>query len=189
MDAPTCPGAQVFVVVSQVPDQVGQLAAARRPVVGDAGDAAQRVVGLGAGGVHLTDDRVFGPFDGRQGVHRGTHTGSAELHAYRSQFTRRVGKAQFGCLGEQFDDVVESSVVNGGRVEVNQVGQRQPVRYRDRGLAGHARPLLRRMSNMQRKRVCPVCCIQTRTGDSSSVGSGVSVGSVVTVTVGLGTSP
>jgi hypothetical protein len=45
------------------------------------------------------------------------------------------------------------------------------------------------MSNMQRKRDCPVCCIQTRTGDSSSAGSGVSVGSVVTVTVGLGTSP
>jgi len=54
---------------------------------------------------------------------------------------------------------------------------------------GHARPLLRRMSNMHRRRDCPVCCMQTRTGDSSSVGSGVSVGSVVTVTVGLGTSP
>ncbi|MDT7755653.1 MAG: hypothetical protein QOH27_1551, partial [Mycobacterium sp.] len=31
--------------------------------------------------------------------------------------------------------------------------------------------------------------MQTRTGDSSSVGKGVSVASVVTVTVGLGTSP
>ncbi|MDT5390559.1 MAG: hypothetical protein QOE04_4200, partial [Mycobacterium sp.] len=42
---------------------------------------------------------------------------------------------------------------------------------------------------MHRRRDCPVCCMQTRTGDSSSVGMGVSVASVVTVTVGLGTSP
>ena len=31
--------------------------------------------------------------------------------------------------------------------------------------------------------------MHTRTGDSSSMGNGSSVGSVVTVTVGLGTSP
>jgi hypothetical protein len=37
------------------------------------------------------------------------------------------------------------------------------------------------MDSQHCSRVFPVCCIHTRIGDSSSVGSGVSVASVVTV--------
>jgi hypothetical protein len=35
---------------------------------------------------------------------------------------------QFGCLGEQFHHIVESAVVDRGRVQMHQIGQCQPVR-------------------------------------------------------------
>ena len=49
--------------------------------------------------------------------------------------------------------------------------------------------LLARIASRHSRRVWPVSCIQTRTGVSSSTGSGSSVTSVVTVTVGAGISP
>jgi hypothetical protein len=35
---------------------------------------------------------------------------------------------QFGCLGEQFDHVVEATVVDGSRIQMHQIGQCQAVR-------------------------------------------------------------
>ncbi len=66
----------------------------------DARDAAQRVVGILACGVHLADDRVFGPVDGGQCGHRGADPIAAVVMAHRLQRSRRVGQPQFGCLGE-----------------------------------------------------------------------------------------
>jgi hypothetical protein len=52
----------------------------------------------------------------------------------------------------------------------------------------HGSPrLLRRIISRHASRVLPVCCVHTRTGDSSSIGNGSSVGAAVTV--GLGTGP
>jgi hypothetical protein len=53
----------VFVVVAQVPHHIGDTALGPAPVVGDTGDAAQRVSEVGGRGVHLTDDRVLGALD------------------------------------------------------------------------------------------------------------------------------
>ena len=54
----------------------------------------------------------------------------------------------------------------------------------DGELHGTGRPLLRRMSSQHRSRDMPGLLHADRTGDSSSVGSGASVGSVVTVGLG-----
>jgi len=182
VDAPSRLRAQVLVVVAQVPDQIVHLITRPGPVVGDGRDAAERIVGLGHVRVHLADDRVLGALH-HQGGHGGADAGAALQHAYRLERSRWIGQAQFGCLGEQFHDVVETAVIDRGGVEVNQVRQRQTIG----GGQGHGNPLLRRMSSRHCLRVCPVCCMHTRTGDSSAVGSGSSVASVVTV--GLGTVP
>jgi hypothetical protein len=182
VDAPSRLRPQVLVVVAQVPDEIGHLITRPRPVVRDGRDPSQCVVGLGHVGVHLADDRVFGALD-HQRRHGGADAVAAAQRPHRLKRARWIRQAQLGCLGEQFDHVVESAVVDGGRVQVNQIGQCQTVR----GRQGHGNPLLRRMSSRHCLRVWPVCCMHTRTGDSSSVGNGSSVGSVVTV--GLGTSP
>jgi hypothetical protein len=182
VDAPSRLRPQVLVVVAQVPDEIGHPITRPRPVVRDGRDPSQCVIGLGHVGVHLADDRVFGALD-HQGRHGGADAVAAAQRPHRLKRSWRIGQAQFGCLGEQFDHVVESAVVNGGRVEVNQIGQCQTVG----GRQGHGNPLLRRMSSRHCLRVWPVCCMHTRTGDSSAMGKGSSVASVVTV--GLGTSP
>ncbi|KUI13920.1 hypothetical protein AU191_12690 [Mycolicibacterium acapulense] len=61
MDSPSGPCPQILVVIAQMPHQIRRLTVADRPVVGDARDAAECVVGFVGRGVHLADDRVFGP--------------------------------------------------------------------------------------------------------------------------------
>jgi hypothetical protein len=89
VDAPSGPRTQIFVVVTQVPHQVGDSALAGatldRPVVGDAGDATQRVVRFVTGGVHLADDGVFGAGHPGQGRQRRAHAVPAVVAAHRLQ--------------------------------------------------------------------------------------------------------
>ena len=59
VDAPSGRRAHVLVVVTQMPHQVGDLSVALGPVVGDTGNAAQRVVAVVGGRVDLTDDGVL----------------------------------------------------------------------------------------------------------------------------------
>ena len=75
-----------------------------------------------------------------------------------------------------------------GQRPPSRLGRRSPRPRREQycELHGAGRPLHSRMDSQHCRRVMPVCCMHTRTGDSS-VGSGVSVGPVVTV--GLGMSP
>jgi hypothetical protein len=110
-----------------VPHQVGQLTVAPRPVVRDARDAAQSVVRFGCCGVHLADDLVLGPLDTGQCVHRGAHAVFTALHAHRLEFAGRIGQPQFCCVGEQLDDVTEATVVHGSGIQMNQIGEGQPV--------------------------------------------------------------
>jgi hypothetical protein len=70
VDTPAGPRPHVLVVVSQVPDEIGDLIACDRPVMSDARDAAQRVVGIVTRGIHLADDRVLGAGHPRQRRHR-----------------------------------------------------------------------------------------------------------------------
>src|ERR1700758_1110455 len=58
-ESPSGIGANVFIVVTQMPRDVGQLIVARGPVMGDARHAAVGAVGFGR--VNLADDRVLGP--------------------------------------------------------------------------------------------------------------------------------
>jgi len=61
-------------------------------VVGNAGDAAKRVVLFRRRGVHLADDRMLGPFYTRQGLHRAAHARSTAVLAHWFEFARRVGE-------------------------------------------------------------------------------------------------
>ena len=136
MDAPAGLGAQIFVVVAQMPDQVRDSPASGRcpqfigeaPMMGDTGNAAQRVIGVRSGGVDLADDRVFGAVDSGKRAQRRAHAVVAPVPVDGLKESRRVGQPQFGGLGEQFDDLAESAVIDRGGVDVYQVGQRQPVR-------------------------------------------------------------
>jgi len=101
-------------------------------MVSDAGDAAQRVVRFGALGIHLADDRVFGTVDGGERRHRSRDAVATAMYGDGIECTRRVGESQFRCLGEQFDDVVESTVIDCGGVQVDEIGQREPVGGRQR---------------------------------------------------------
>ncbi len=82
---------EIFVVIAQMPDQVRDLPVGDGPMVSNARDAAQCIVGVVPGGVHLADDRVFGPGDGGQRSHRGAHTVAAVVVPHRLQCSRRVG--------------------------------------------------------------------------------------------------
>jgi hypothetical protein len=91
VDPPARPRAQVLVVVAQVPHQVGDLPAGDGPVVSDACDPAQRIVGVVAGGIHLTNDGVFGSgYRGQRG-HRLPHPLAAVVMAHRLKRSGRVG--------------------------------------------------------------------------------------------------
>jgi hypothetical protein len=144
VNPPAGTGPQVFVVVAQVPHQIGHAVAGDRPVVRDAGDATQRVVGVVALRIHLADDRVFGAVHRRQRGHRRAYAVAPVLPAYRLERPRWVGQPQFGCLGEQFEHVVEASVVDRRCVQVDEVGERQPVGRGEDHSGG--RPLLSRMA-------------------------------------------
>jgi hypothetical protein len=95
--------------------------------MGDGRDPAQRVIGFGSGGVHLTDDLVLGAGHVGQWRQCRQHPVAAVPVAHRLQLARRFREAQFGCLGEQFGYIAEPSVVHRGRIQVHQVGQGQPV--------------------------------------------------------------
>jgi hypothetical protein len=69
VDTPAGPRAQVLVVVAQVPDEVRRLGTAHTEMMCDARDPAQCVVGVGAGGIDLADDRMLGAGDFRQRCH------------------------------------------------------------------------------------------------------------------------
>jgi hypothetical protein len=125
MNPPSGRRPQVFVVVPQMPDQIGDLISCNGPVVRDAGDPAQRVVGTLTGRVHLADDRVLGAGDlgwVRQARHRRPDTVAAMMAAYGLQRARWLRKSQFGCVREQFDHVIETPVIDGRCVEMNQIG-------------------------------------------------------------------
>ena len=109
-----------------MPDEIGHLVGVTRPMVGHGGDPAKRVTRFRSRRVHLADDRVLGTID-YQRRHRCTDAVTAVQHPNRLQRTRRIGQVQFGCLGEQFDDVLEAAVIDACRVQVHQVGNCQPV--------------------------------------------------------------
>jgi hypothetical protein len=69
VDTPSGLRPKVFVVVPQVPGHVLRAALIPRPVVGNAGDAAKGVPGIGSRRVHLADDRVLGALDPGQRGH------------------------------------------------------------------------------------------------------------------------
>ena len=66
VDAPAGTRAQVFVVVAQMPHQIGDLISVGSPVVCDTRDAAQRVIAVVARGIDLADDRVLRARDARE---------------------------------------------------------------------------------------------------------------------------
>ena len=189
VEAPPVRCAQILVVVAQVPHQIRSRAiSVQRPVVCDTGDASQRVTAVVAGRINLTDDRVLGAGDPRERCQRGPHAGSAVMRAHRVQGSRRIGGPQFCCRGEQFSYIVEPSVVDGGGVKMDQVGDCEPVGDVQRHGSGGP-PLLLRMSSRHSLRVWPVCAMQVSTGNASSADTGGSVGSGGGVDVGPGTSP
>ena len=81
--SPTGPCAQVFVVVAQMPDQIGRLSVGDAEVMCDASDSAQCVAGIRAGCVHLADDRVLGAREAGQGRHRAAYTVAAAVREDR----------------------------------------------------------------------------------------------------------
>jgi hypothetical protein len=90
VDPPPRLRAQVLVVVAEMPDEIGHLVVATRPVVRDGRDAAQRVTRLRPGGVHLADDRVLGALH-RQRFHRGADAVAAQQQPNRLQRAWRIG--------------------------------------------------------------------------------------------------
>lgn len=129
MEPPAPRRAQVFVVVTEVPHHVGGGFPGDGPMVGHAGDPAQRVVGIVTAGVHLADDRMLGPRHGGKSRQCRADAVAAMVAAYRIQRSRRVGHAQFRCLGEEFDHIGEPAVIHGGGVEVHEITDREPVRH------------------------------------------------------------
>ena len=60
-------------------------------MVSDACDAAQRIAGVVTGGIHLTNDGVFGPGNGGERCHRGANAIAPMVMAHRLQRSGRVG--------------------------------------------------------------------------------------------------
>jgi len=90
VDAPAGTCARVLVVVTKVPDQIRGAVVGDAEVVCDAGDSPQRIVDIGARGVDLADDRVFGSGQARQCRHRRADAVAAAVLAYRIERPRRV---------------------------------------------------------------------------------------------------
>jgi hypothetical protein len=83
-----------------MPDQVVDLIVADAPMMGDAGDSAQRVVRVRPRGIHLADDRVLGADNTRKCGHRGADAVAPPAVADRIEGAGWVRQPQFGCLGE-----------------------------------------------------------------------------------------
>jgi hypothetical protein len=92
VDAPAGAGAQILVVVPQVPHQVGGAVVGDAEMVCDAGDAAQRVVPVGSRRVHLADDRVLGSRQSGQRAHRGPDAVAATERAHRLERSGWIGE-------------------------------------------------------------------------------------------------
>jgi hypothetical protein len=91
VDTPPGRGAQVLVVVAQVPHHVVDIGhrPAAAPMMGDTRDPAQRVPGFGSRGVHLAHDGVLGAGDRGQGGQRRAHPAVTVFGAGRRQLVRR----------------------------------------------------------------------------------------------------
>ena len=100
MNAPAGSCAQVFVVIAQMPDQIGHLLVGDAEVMCHASDSAQRIVGIRARGVDLADDLVLGARKAGQCRHRRTHAVAAPVVADGIEGSRWIWQPQFGCLGE-----------------------------------------------------------------------------------------
>jgi hypothetical protein len=96
-----------------MPHQVGDLIVGDRPVMRNAGDPSQRIVDAAACGIHLADDRVLCAGDGGQRRHRGADTVAAMVGPHRLQRPGWIRQSQFRCVGEQFDHIIESPVIDG----------------------------------------------------------------------------
>ena len=90
VDSPAGRRPHVLVVISQMPDQVGDLIVGDGPVMRDAGDPAQCVVDAVARGIHLADDGMLGAGHGGQRRHRGADTVAAMVRAHRLQRPGRI---------------------------------------------------------------------------------------------------
>ncbi|GAT13427.1 putative transcriptional regulator, Crp/Fnr family [Mycolicibacterium thermoresistibile] len=90
VDPPAPWGAQVLVVITQMPDHVGGLPAGIAPVMCDAGDPSQRMIRIGAGRVHLTDDRMLGAGHPRQPRQRRADPVVPVPPPHRLQRARRI---------------------------------------------------------------------------------------------------
>jgi hypothetical protein len=90
VDAPSRTRTQVFVVVAQVPHQIGGAVVGDAEVVCDGGDPAQRVIVVGSGRVDLADGRMLGPGQTGEGGHRRANPVAAAVHAHRIERPWRV---------------------------------------------------------------------------------------------------
>lgn len=98
---------------------------------------------------------MLGACDACEFAQRGPDPVATTVHADRVEPAGRSGEAQFGCVGEQSEHIVEAPVVDGGGVQVDEVGHRKPVadvELHDPSL-GHGNPLLRLMSSRHFLRV------------------------------------
>ena len=83
-----------------MPDDIGGFLTGAAPVMRDAGDTPQRVIGFGAFRIHLAHDRVFGARHiGKSGHGRADPIAAVEP-ADGFQMLRRVRQPQFRCVGE-----------------------------------------------------------------------------------------
>ena len=70
VDPPARTRAQIFVVVAQVPGQVGHVIAVDGEMVCNTGDSTERIVGVASRSEDLADYRVLCPRNARQRRHR-----------------------------------------------------------------------------------------------------------------------
>ena len=92
VDPPARPRAHVFVVVAQMPHESAGFPVGDGPMVSDACDAAQRIAGVVAGGIHLTNNGMFGAGNGGERCHRGPDAVTPVTSAHRLQRSGRVGQ-------------------------------------------------------------------------------------------------
>jgi hypothetical protein len=115
-----------------MPHGVGDAAVVDRPVVRDAGDPSESVIVMRPFGVHLADDRVLGAMHAGDGRQCRAHPVMPLMAPHRLQRPRRVGQPQLRGVGEQGDHVIEPAVVDGRGVQVDEVGDGEPVGHVER---------------------------------------------------------
>jgi hypothetical protein len=79
MYSPAESRAQVFVVVAQMPNQIGRLSVGDAEMVCQASNPAQRIVGIRAWRIDLADDRMLGARETGQGRHHAAYTVGATV--------------------------------------------------------------------------------------------------------------